>query len=131
MHKIEKKTSGYVLTFGGNITAEEMQQWVNESRNALESQQEAFSVIVDMRNLAPLTSDAQRAMVEGQQLYKQKGMTRSAVIVNNAVTAIQFKRLAQQSGIYKWERYIDGSQPGFSETALAWVKQGVDPDAKN
>jgi hypothetical protein len=81
-----------------------------------------------MRTLAPLAPEAQTVMVKGQQLYKQRGMRRSAVVVNNALTAIQFKRLAQQSGIYEWERYFDGSKPGFFEAAIAWGKDGVDPD---
>lgn len=129
MHKIERKTSGYMLTFGGFITVEEMQQWVDESRQALETEQGGFCVIVDMRTLAPLTPEAQQVMVGGQQLYKQRGMTRSAVVVNNALTATQFRRLAQQSGIYQWERYLDGMRPGCLESAIAWGKDGVDPDA--
>ncbi len=129
MHNIERKSSGYLLTFGGLISQQEMQEWVDESRRSLESQQGGFCVIVDMRTLAPLTADTQRVMVEGQKLYKQRGMTRSSVIVNNSVTAIQFKRLAQQSGIYQWERYFDGTQPGCLDAAIGWGKSGVDPDA--
>jgi len=81
-----------------------------------------------MRKLSPLTPEAQQAMVEGQQLFKARGMTRSAVIVNNAVTAMQFRRLAQQSGIYQWERYFDGALPGYLDSAVAWGRDGVDPD---
>jgi hypothetical protein len=129
MYKIERKSSGYLLTFSGFITREEMQKWADESRQALQSEQGAFCVIVDMRNLAPLTPETQEVMVAGQQLYKQRGMKRSAVVVNNAVTAIQFKRLARESGIYQWERYLDGTKPGCFEAAVAWGRDGVDPDA--
>jgi hypothetical protein len=128
MHKIERKTSGFLLTFADIIHAAEMRDWVAESRQALESENGAFCVIVDMRTLAPLTAEAQQAMVEGQKLYRERGMTRSSVIVNNAVTAIQFRRLAKQSGIYQWERYFDGTQPGCFEAAVAWGRDGVDPD---
>lgn len=129
MYKIERKKSGYVLTFGGLISKEEMNRWVEESRQALASETTPFAVVVDMRTLAPLPPEVQEIMVEGQQLYKEKGMTRSSVIVNNAVTSMQFRRLAKDSGIYEWERYIDGSQDGCFDIAIAWAKDGIDPDA--
>jgi hypothetical protein len=68
-----------------------------------------FGVLVDMRMLKPLKPEAQGVMVEGQRAYKQHEMQRSAVAVANAIIALQFKRLAEESGIYQWERYIDAS----------------------
>jgi len=68
-------------------------------------------------------------MVKGLQLYKGKGMQRSAVILNSTVTTMQFKRLAKESGIYQWERYIDASKTAnWTDVAVAWVKDGIDPD---
>jgi hypothetical protein len=129
MYKIEKKTSGYLLTFGGLIDEDEMSKWVKESEVALQTAPATFGVIVDMRELKPLTPEAQAIMVNGQGLYKQKGMQRSAVILANAVLTFQFKRLAQQSGIYAFERYIDGSvHEDWAKIAVAWVKDGIDPD---
>jgi hypothetical protein len=128
MYKIERRPSGYLLTFGGVIEDKEMKRWVDESARALAKETQAFSVVVDMRTLAPLQPQVQQLMVEGQNLYKGKGMTRSAVIVSNAVTAIQFKRLAKESGIYQWERYLDGAQANCQQLAIGWAKDGVDPD---
>ncbi len=48
-------------------------------------------------------------MEEGQKEYKERGMTRSVVILDSAIMAMQFKRLAKDTGIYQWERYIDAS----------------------
>jgi hypothetical protein len=131
MYKIERKTSGYLLTFKGLIEKDEMQRWCSESRRALSTESAPqFGVIVDMRDLKPLPEDAQHEMVVGQQLYKEKGMNRSAVVLNNTVTTLQFKRLAKESGIYQWERYIDASKsPNWVDTAVAWVRDGRDPDA--
>jgi hypothetical protein len=129
MYKIEKRPSGFLLTFGGFITAEQMKEWVGESRAALQTAPPSFGVIVDMRTLVPLESDAQQQMVAGQKLYKDRGLKRSAVILNNAVTTMQFRRLAKESGISAWERYIDASaNPDWPKAATAWVKDGVDPD---
>lgn len=129
MYKIEKKTSGFLLTFGGIIDAAEMQQWLAESEKTLATAQAPYGVIVDMRTLKPLAADAQAIMVQGQGLYKTKGMQRSAVILNDAITTLQFKRLAQQSGIYAFERYIDASKHAdWTKVAVDWVKDGTDPD---
>lgn len=128
MYKIERRPSGYLLTFGGIIDEAEMKRWASESAQALAKETSPFSVVVDMRTLAPLKPEAQSAMVEGQKLYKGKGMTRSSVIVNNAVTAAQFRRLAKESGIYQWERYIDGTRDQCQKLAVEWARDGVDPD---
>ncbi len=129
MYKIEKQNYGYKLTFGGQIGLEEMSVWVNEAKAALEGQSGSFSVFVDMRELLPLAPESQQEMTKGQALFKQKGMARSVVILNNALTTMQFKRLAKESGIYEWERYIDASKTAnWEEAGIAWLTQGTDPD---
>ena len=130
MYSIEKKPYGYLLTFGGTIEADEMQKWADESAAALAGAPASFGVVVDMRELTPLEPDAQTTMVKGQQQYKAKGMQRSAVVLANAVTTLQFKRLAQQSGIDAFERYINAkATPDWHSIAVAWVTKGLDPDA--
>lgn len=129
MHKIEKKSYGYKLTFGDLISLDEMNAWVEDSRKALVGQSGKFGVFVDMRTLKPLAPEAQAAMVEGQKLYKEKGMERSVVILSNALLTMQFKRLAKDSGIYAWERYIDASaSPDWEKKGEAWITAGTDPD---
>lgn len=129
MYKIERKESGYLLTLEGFISKEEMDRWYSESQTALAKESSPqFCVIVDMRNLQPLPADAQARMIEGQKMYQQKGMNRSSVIVNSALTVNQFKRLAQESGIYQWERYFDGSKTNALEAAVAWGRDALDPD---
>jgi hypothetical protein len=130
VYRIERRESGYLLTFGGVIDAAEMGRWYRDSRRALAAETgKPFGVIVDMRTLVPLGQDAQVIMVDGQALYRRAGMERSAVILSKALVTAQFKRLAKQSGIYDWERYIDASSTErWSEKAVNWVKFGVDPD---
>jgi hypothetical protein len=118
-----------MLTFGGFIQKEEMDNWLSESRKQLVGTLAPFGVVVDMRDLSPLPADAQAVMVSGQKLYKQAGMQRSAVILNNPITTAQFHRLAKESGIYAWERYLDASsEPRWREKAVNWTKSGIDPD---
>jgi len=129
MYKIEKRSSGFFLTFGGYVKREEMDNWCSDSRGQLNGTSAPFGVIVDMRELKPLPADAQEVMVRGQKLYKEAGMQRSAVILNNAVTTMQFRRLAKESGIDAWERYYDASsEPKWEEKALSWIKSGIDPN---
>jgi hypothetical protein len=129
VYKIEKRPSGFLLTFGGVITKDEMERWHAESQVALVGAVPPFGVIIDMRELQPLHPEVQGVMVEGQKKYMVAGMKRSCVVVANAITAAQFKRLAHASGIYAFERYLDAeSTPDWSRTAVAWVKDGTDPD---
>ncbi len=129
MYKIEAKNFGYKLTFGGYIEAEEMKAWVSESEKVLAKAPKEFGVFVDMRTLKPLPSDSQNHMQEGQKLFKKKGMVRSVVIVDSAITKIQFKRIAQETGIYEWERYIDASSMSdWEHIGLGWITRGIDPD---
>lgn len=129
MYKIEKKDYGFKLTFGGFITEDEMKKWLEESKIALQTAPKSFGVFVDMRTLKPLPTEAQKHMQEGQKLYKEKGMVRSVVILANAVTKMQFKRIAQETGIYQWERYIDeASNPNWEKVGIDWIKNGIDPD---
>ena len=129
MHKIEKKPWGYELTFADIMTKEEMQKWVEESKALLATAQPSFGVFVDMRTLKPLPPDAQAVMQEGQKLYKAKGMVRSVVILASALVTAQFKRIAKETGIYEWERYIDSStSPTWKDVGISWVRDKVDPD---
>lgn len=128
MYLIQRAGYGYHLTFGGFVDGDEMQGWLEESQRELAEAPDTFGVVVDMRTLMPLHPDAQQLMERGQALYRQAGMERSAVILNHPVTTIQFQRLAQQSGIYEWERYIDASSdPEWEKMALNWVQRGQEP----
>lgn len=129
MYKIEIKDYGYKLTFADFIKAEEMQDWVKESEKALSKASKEFGVVIDMRALKPLPQDSKEHMQTGQTLFKRKGMVRSAVILDSAITTGQFKRIAKETGIYEWERYLDASKVADHEKiAVDWVQKGIDPD---
>ena len=129
MYKIEKEDFGYRLTFDGSITKEEMDQWLTESQTALSSAPAEFGVFVDMRTLKPLTPEAQGVLQDGQRAYKENGMTRSVVIVNSKILKMQFTRLAKETGIYEWERYIDSSTiSDWEKAGVDWLQTAADPD---
>jgi len=128
VYKIEKTDLGFYLTFGGDMTKDEMEKWYEDSEQVLTGQQAPFGVIIDMRTLAPLRVEAQGAMVRGQSMYRSRGMQRSCVILDDAITTIQFMRLARKSGIFKHERYIDASaHRDWLAEARNWVRHAIAP----
>jgi hypothetical protein len=130
MIKIEKRPSGYIITFSGVINEEEMQRWVNDSKIILLGETStSFGVIINMKDAQPFTKKVQALAISGQRLYKEKGMKRSAVILNSARVCQQLKNLAIQSGIYTTERYLDASiETNPIDKAINWVKNAIDPD---
>jgi hypothetical protein len=128
MYSIDRKPWGFMLVFGGTIEADEMARWVKESEAELPSEHEKFGVLVDMRTLVPLTADAQAQMQKGQKLFKMKGMERSVVILNNALLTMQFRRIARETGIAAWERYIDAAKhPDWEKMGVAWLTAATEP----
>lgn len=107
-----------------------MNRWKQDSEKQLNNETaKEFGVIIDMKNLQPLSTATKEIMISGQKLYKAKGMKRSTVILNNGMLCVQFKNLAIVSGIYAYERYIDSSKnPNASDIAVKWVKDGIDTD---
>ena len=131
MYKITKQKFGFQLTFGGDsMDAAEMTRWREEAKKALVGAPQSFGVLIDMRSLKPgaLHPDAQKIMVDGQGLFKKAGMERSCVILQSATVTMQFERIARESGIYSFERYINAAaHPDWEPRAIGWIENKVDP----
>ena len=62
-------------------------------------------------------------------MYAEKGIVRTVVILSNPILTTQFKRLAKESGAYKWERYINASEnSNWEQLGEDWVIRDIDPD---
>jgi len=108
---------------------DELREWAADSRAALRDSPDEFGVLVDMRDLKLLNDDEQRVMRDGQQHYQDAGMVRSSVILDSAILTLQFRRLAQDSGIYDWERDINAeTTDDWHQQAVDWLVDGIDPD---
>jgi len=128
MYKIEKKGFGFKLTFAGSIQADEMEAWLKDFAQALETQSGSYVVFVDMRTLIPLSREAQAFMQQGQILALRKGMLRSVVISKSPVTEAQFRRIGGETGIIRGERYIDATAvPDWEKAGLDWLLKGIEP----
>ncbi len=127
MYRIEATKYGFKFTFSGFMPKAEMEQWVNEAKTACGAAKAPFGVLVDMRDLKPLPEDSQAVMTAAQAGVKAAGMQRSCVILSSKILTMQFERLAKESGIYAFERYIDAtSTPDFEPVAVDWIANGVD-----
>ena len=132
MVKIEQKSFGYKLTFSGIISISELENWLEESETILEKETGSFSVFVDMQQMELLPVACRELMYEGQKLYKRMGMERSVVIVGDKLTAMQFRLIAQKTGIYADERYIDASQnENWEKEAINWIIKAIEPSVEN
>ncbi|ELY49941.1 hypothetical protein [Natronorubrum bangense] len=129
MYTIEQTEFGFKITFAGKMDEQELQEWTDDSRTALQDAPDEFGVLVDMRELNLLSNDEQQVMRAGQQHYQDAGMVRSSVVLDSAILTLQFRRLAKESGIYEWERYLNaGTSDDWHQQAVDWLVDGVDPD---
>ena len=88
-----------------------------------------FYVFADLRELKPLSQEAGALMAKGQEMYRKAGLDRTVVILADAITSMQFKRIAKESGIAAYERYIDASSvKNFKDVGLEWLMNVKDPD---
>jgi hypothetical protein len=106
-----------------------MAKWVEESKSLIPSLPQRFGIFIDMRNLATLPQESKIEMEKGQIAYKQAGMQRSVVILENSIIAMQFKKIAKETGIDQWERYIDASSnPNWEDAGLNWIVSSKEPE---
>ena len=128
MYGIDRAPYGFRLTFGGFIQKPEMEAWLADSRKLLAEQPGPFGVLIDLRALTPIGPDVREVMEEGQALYREAGLRRSCVIVASAMTSLQFKDIAQRTGIHDRERYLkEASRPDWEQAALDWIRHGKEP----
>ena len=129
MWNVSTQSFGFVLTFEGSPSAAELEDWIVESKNRLAGPLPAgWGLVVDMRSLKPLAADAQAVMAKGQLEYKNKGMTRVAVVMTDAIAIMQFRRLGRGTGVDKVERFVNSeTTPNWQSVAKAWVVSGTEP----
>ncbi|MFH1687709.1 MAG: hypothetical protein ABIE70_09335 [bacterium] len=132
MYSIKREPFGFHLTFAGHITADEMQRWADEFILQISRMTTSFSVFVDMRDIRIVSPDAQPPLRQGQEYARNHGMVRSVVILSDDVIRMQFRKIARQTGIIEWERYIDASVcPDWEQLGMDWILLGRDPESED
>jgi hypothetical protein len=111
------------------MSADEIRRWERDVVEVLHDLERPFGVFVDMRQLAPSAPEDQGGFAHAQIRARQLGMRRSVVIVDSAAIAEEFERIARQTGIHVYERYIHaGDDPHWEQRGLDWIVDGIDPD---
>jgi len=128
-YKIERTEFGVRLSIGPHPLLEEILQWAEDVKEKVHQVEGPFCVLADLRQVELIPPESQPILTEVQAYCRSRGMMRSACLLNNKLTALQFRRIAKSSGIYAWERYIDCNQHENAEKiALGWLLDEVDPD---
>lgn len=122
-------TYGYRTEISAPLQAADVKMWTEEIRSVVRGRP-AFSQLVDIRNNTARDEDTTRMIEETMQWVRANGLQRSAVIVASPTLKMQVQRLARNTGVDTYERYLDAaSDPQWEQKALAWLERGVDPDA--
>ncbi len=120
---------GYRSTISDVLPEAEAKAWFEDVKRAVGTRSN-FGQLIDLRRQKAYGPETNAIIQEAMTYVRARGMQRSAVVLASAVTALQIKRLAKETGMYAYERYIDASaDPNWEQTALAWIERGVDPDA--
>ncbi len=132
MFKVELADYGIKLTVQGHISIDESNAWGEEYIKKLAevvARKQSFGHFVDLRGFKPGGPENQETTKKIMKAFKDAGGERSAVVLDNVVAVMQIRRLAKESGINDWERYIDPeTYPDFEKRAIAWIVDGVDPE---
>ncbi len=129
MYQVHQTEYGVKLVFQGFLKEEELRKWSHEVARVTKELTTGFCVLHDMRGMYPLPPEARQVMRQNMELAKRAGMGKSAQIVDDAITAMQFKRLANEVGIAETTRQIDASLvPDCERVAVNWIVKGIDPD---
>lgn len=117
--KIAPSKTHIEVTLEGSIRAEEMEQFVEQSVNAvkaLAAQGRGVRVLADLRQLRTTSPEAAELLRQGQATALQAGMKRIAELVGSELTALQLNRIARGSGMDRILRRFQGE-----EEARTWL----------
>ena len=109
MFKIENKDYGLLVTIQGGLDASDAEAWLTGMEEALRQTQRPFGILVDVREAKLFQQEAQAALKRGMEACARAGMERAAVALNGAVATLQARRLARETGISSWQRYVDAA----------------------
>lgn len=129
MYESHETEYGVKFIFQGFVQKDELQRASREAARLMTKLQKGFGVLQDMRGMSVLPQDARELMKRNMERAKRAGMGRSALVVDDAITAMQFKRLAREVGISDTTRQIVAtSVPNCERAAIDWIVKGIDPE---
>ena len=119
---------GYRASFTAPFPPAEAQAWFAELKRVLPRTPRPFGQLIDAREQKVQDAGSVPIVEEAQNWVRAQGMNRSAVVVSSTLVKMNLTRMSRETGMIEYERYIDGSDPAWETKAMAWLKDGVEPN---
>ncbi|MBJ6762446.1 hypothetical protein JGU66_16875 [Myxococcaceae bacterium JPH2] len=120
---------GFRANASGYITPAEANAWFDDLRAKVAIKKgRPFGLMVDIRGQKANPPETQEIIKQAMGWLRQNGMVRSTVVLDSAVARLMMVRMAKQTGVYQWERYLDASKDTEWEAkAIDWIVHGHEP----
>src|SRR5262245_6580799 len=120
---------GFRANASGYITPAEAGAWFDDLRAKVAVKKgRPFGLMVDIRGQKANPPETQEIIKQAMMWLRQNGMVRSAVVLDSAVARLMMVRMAKQTGVYQWERYIDASKDtDWESKAIDWIVHETEP----
>jgi hypothetical protein len=128
MHNIERTAYGFRITNSGKFSSHEAEEFRHELLRTLSEHQKPFSLLIDIRELIPLSPDVADMMRSVQEACHQMSLERAAIIISSPVLREQAVQVSFNSKTKRHDRFIDASKyPDWEQQAIAWLVEGKEP----
>lgn len=127
-YTVQKTPFGYRSEIVSPFAPAEAQRWLSEIKQVVGTGK-LTGQLIDSRLAKANSPESGKVIEEAMTFVRARGLQRSAVILSSSVVKMQIQRMARESGVDSFERYIDASaDPEWEKTAIAWIEKGVDPE---
>ena len=128
MYKIENTYYGYHITFSGLMDEAEAMKFKEEVESILPTLRQPWSSIIDLQTWVPPESKVLMVLNKVEQLSREHGLQRRAIILRSPLIKAQATQLSFMSGTRDFERCIDASKvENWEEQAIGWAVHGLEP----
>lgn len=132
MGDLKNSEYGFLIKFRGIVDNSDVEKIFDDVMIELKEKKSNYGVIVDMREMITFPLSAQHIFKDMQSILRNMGMKRSIIVLNDTITAMQFRNIGKSNGSYEWERYLDSSRyRNWHEISMLWLTEGKDPDKLN
>lgn len=119
MHSLEliriKGKSVYKLHLEGVVDVKEMKELLKKVEQQLRAPAADFRVYSDLKGFKPAMPEVQEVMKTIQKMFKERGMKKVALLVDNAVTKMQLSRLHGESGVKGTDRFFAADEKDYQQ----------------
>lgn len=126
----EDRPFGFAIIAPGLISEMDARIWIDDLYQLVtRSGRTTFGLLVDIRRQRANPPGATALIQQAMRWLREAGCVRSAVVLDNSMALIQIRRLAAETGVDAYERYINAvATPDWERKAEDWIVRGIEPD---